>query len=266
VSAAAAVPERARLVAEGLTVGYGQLVVARNLDLSVAAGEVLLLMGANGAGKTTTLMTIAGALPALGGRVTWAGRELEGPVHRRVAAGIGVVLDERGSISRLTAAQNLRLCGGSIARALELFPELQDHLDRRAGLLSGGQQKMLSLALALSRSPAILLADELSLGLAPQVVERLLAAVRATADRGAAVVMVEQHARRALGIADRVAVLAGGTIEVSGPTAQVRAEVETILAQGYLRTSAARGRAERVPGSATKETRAVGPSSPALDQ
>jgi branched-chain amino acid transport system ATP-binding protein len=254
------------LVAERLTVGYGQLVVARDLDLLVASGEVLLLMGANGAGKTTTLMTIAGVLPALGGRTTWGGRALEGPVHRRVAAGIGVVLDERGSISRLSAAENLRLCGGSVARALELFPELQRHLDRRAGLLSGGQQKMLSLALALSRSPANLQADARCLGLAPQVVERLLAAVRTTADRGAAVVMVEQHARRALGIADRVAVLAGGTIEVAGPTAEVRAEVEAILAQGYLRTSAAWGRAGRGPAGAPRGARPGNPAAPVADQ
>lgn len=191
-----------RLVVEDLAVGYGAMVVARHLHLGVAAGEVLLLMGANGAGKTTMLMTIAGSLPSLGGAISWDGRPLTGPVHRRVAAGIGVVPDERGSILRLSAADNIRLSGGSLDRALELFPELRPHLHRRAGLLSGGQQKMLSLALALSRSPSVLLADELSLGLAPQVVTRLLDVVRAAADAGAAVIIVEQHARRALGIAD----------------------------------------------------------------
>ncbi len=224
-----------RLVVDDLTVGYGALVVARHLRLEVGAGEVLLLMGANGAGKTTMLMTIAGSLPALGGSASWAGEPLTGPVHRRVGAGIGVVPDERGSILRLSAADNIRLSRGSLDLALDLFPELRPHLHRRAGLLSGGQQKMLSLALALSRSPAVLLADELSLGLAPRVVTRLLGAVRAAADSGAAVIMVEQHARRALGIADSVAVLTDGTINLFGPMTKVRDDVEEILRTGYLR-------------------------------
>ncbi|MGH9046925.1 MAG: ABC transporter ATP-binding protein [Acidimicrobiales bacterium] len=230
-------PVRSTLLVDDLTVGYGQLTVARHLNFSVDAGEVLLLMGANGAGKTTTLLTIAGSLPALDGSVSWDGRPLVGPIHRRVSAGLSVVLDERGSISRLSAGDNLRLSGGSLSRALELFPELEPHLHRRAGLLSGGQQKMLSLAIALSRSPAVLLADELSLGLAPQVVVRLLKTVREAADSGAAVVMVEQHARRALEFADTVAVLTGGSIDLAGPVADVRAEVEEVLRMGYLKGS-----------------------------
>lgn len=250
--------EQPRLVVDDLTVGYGQLAVARNLHLSVGTGEVLLLMGANGAGKTTTLLTIAGVLPALGGSVTWAGKALVGPIHKRVSARIGVVLDERGSVSRLTAAENLRLSGGSIARALELFPEIQPHLHRRAGLLSGGQQKMLSLAIALSRSPGVLLADELSLGLAPQVVTRLLRALREAADAGAAVIVVEQHARRALEIADSVAVLAGGRIELIGPLGEVKSQVEEIVATGYLRGSAS-SVDESEPRRATDAPDRVGP-------
>jgi branched-chain amino acid transport system ATP-binding protein len=223
-----------RLSVEDLSVGYGELAVARNLNLAVSAGEVLLLIGPNGAGKTTTLLTIAGALPALAGNVYWAGRPLTGSLPAHVRNGVGFVLDEKGSITRLTVAENLRLSGGSMERALGLFPELQPHLSRRCGLLSGGQQKMLSLAIALSRAPAILLADELSLGLAPQIVTRLLGAVRAAANEGAAVVMVEQHARRALEVADSVAVMAGGAIALAGRVAAIRDEVERVLLTGYL--------------------------------
>ena len=240
-----------------LAVGYGPLTVAHDLNFEIFPGQVSLLMGPNGAGKTTTLLTIGGALPAKHGTVRWKGDPLVGPMHRRVDKGMAYLSDERGTISRLTAAENLRLAKGSVSHALALFPELSSHLHRRAGLLSGGQQKMLSLALALSRGPALLLADELSLGLAPQIVERLLLAVRQAADDGTAVLLVEQHARRALDIADTVSVLVNGRQLVSGPTREVRPEVERVLTGGYLAAAAAEARTGSVTGG--------GPAGPRTD-
>jgi ABC-type branched-subunit amino acid transport system ATPase component len=267
-AAAVASPNRTAnspvLESSGLSVGYGSLVVARNLKLAVDRGQVLLLMGPNGAGKSTTLRSLAGVLPTIAGTVSWRGEPMTGPLHRRISRGLGYVPDERGVISALTVSANLRLSHGSVTKALELFPELADHLGRKAGLLSGGQQKMLSLAIALCRDPVLLLADELSLGLAPQIVTRLLGAVRAAADRGAAVILVEQHAREALGIADTVAVLSHGRIDLSGPVGQVRAAAEELLAQGYLaprqtRAEEAAGtRADGATASAVSHPRMTG--------
>ena len=133
----------------------------------------------------------------------------------------------------MTVADNLRVSGGDKALALELFPELEPHLDRRVSMLSGGQQQMLSLARALGRRPRILLADELSLGLAPLVVERLLDAVRAAADEGIGVLLVEQHVHKALALADRAYVLRRGRVEMSGDAADLRGRVDEIQAS-YL--------------------------------
>jgi branched-chain amino acid transport system ATP-binding protein len=226
------------LEANGLTVGYGTLAVARELELRVEPGRVTLILGPNGAGKTTTLMTLAGALRPLAGEVRLAGECVTTPLHKRVQQGLAFVPDERGAITRLTVDENLRLGPGDPARAFELFPELRDHRRRRAGLLSGGQQKMLALALALSGKPKVLLCDELSLGLAPRLVDRLLDVARAAAADGVAVVLVEQHAHQALDIADDVVLLAHGRIEMSGPVSAVRAELDRVLASGYLATGA----------------------------
>lgn len=222
------------LEARGLTVGYGTLAVARELNLSVEPGRVMLILGPNGAGKTTTLMTLAGALRPLTGEVRLAGDLVTSPLHRRVQQGLAFVPDERGAITRLTVDENLRLGPGDPVRAFELFPELRDHHKRRAGLLSGGQQKMLALALALSGRPKVLLADELSLGLAPRLVDRLLDVVRAAAGDGVGVILVEQHAHQALDIADDVVLLAHGKVEMSGPVSEIRPELDRVLASGYL--------------------------------
>lgn len=224
------------LEAHGLTVGYGTLAVARELELSVEPGRVMLILGPNGAGKTTTLLTLAGALRPLAGEVRLAGESMSTPLHKRVQQGLAFVPDERGAITRLTVDENLRLGPGDPARALELFPELRDHRKRRVGLLSGGQQKMLALALALSGEPKVLLADELSLGLAPRLVDRLLDVARTASDNGVGVVLVEQHAHQALDIADDVVLLAHGRIEMSGPVSEIRSELDQVLASGYLAT------------------------------
>jgi branched-chain amino acid transport system ATP-binding protein len=223
------------LQACGLTVGYGTLAVARDIEFTVEPGRVLLIVGPNGAGKTTTLLTLAGALRPLAGEVVLAGKPIAAPLHKRVGQGLAFVPDERGAITRLTVDENLRLCPGDPARAFELFPELLDHRKRRAGLLSGGQQKMLALALALSGRPMVLLADELSLGLAPRLVDRLLDAVSEAARMSeVGVVLVEQHAHQALGIADDVMLLAHGQVQMSGPVPEVRGELDRVLASGYL--------------------------------
>jgi len=217
-----------------LVAGYGALAVVRDLDLQVDAGEVVALIGANGAGKTTTLLTLAGELIPLGGEVLWKGEVITSPMHVRCRNGLGYVTEERSVIMNLTAAENLRLANVSVLAATTLFPVLEGFLGRKAGLLSGGEQQMLSLARALGREPQVLLADELSLGLAPLIVDRLLAGVRAAADeRGVGVLLVEQHVRKALAIADRVYVMDRGSIVMSGTVAEARANLARIEA-AYL--------------------------------
>jgi len=216
--------------AEGLAAGYGSVVVVRDLDLRVRAGEVVALLGPNGAGKSTTLLTLSGALPPLGGAVRWNGAATKAALHARARQGLGLVTEERSVFMRLTARENLRVGCRDIAPALELFPELKPRLDVKAGLLSGGEQQMLTLARALARRPSLLLADELSLGLAPLVVNRLLSAVREAADDGVGVLLVEQHVSKVLDIADRVYVLRRGRVELAGKADELRgrlAEIES---------------------------------------
>jgi ABC-type branched-subunit amino acid transport system ATPase component len=212
-----------QLEAQNLDAGYGRAAIVRGLNLRVDAGEVVALLGPNGAGKTTTLLTLAGAISPLGGKVLFKGAPTRQPLHRRSSNGLGLVSEERSVFMRLTAAENLRVAGVDPQAALELFPELEPRMKVRAGLLSGGEQQMLTLARALARRPTLLLADELSLGLAPLIVVRLLSAVRSAADAGVAVLLVEQHVRKVLDIADRVYIMKRGRIEVSGSAKEVAA-------------------------------------------
>lgn len=230
------------LASVGLCVGYGTIPVVRDFDIEVRAGEVVALLGPNGAGKTTALLGLAGALRASAGEVLWNGVPTSAPLHRRCRAGLGVVLDDRSVAMGLTVRENLRVGRCDPALALAWFPELEGHLDRPAGLLSGGQQQMLTLGRALARRPSALLVDELSLGLAPQVVVRLLTAVRAAADEGLAVLLVEQHVRTALDIADRVYLMHHGRIDWVGTAGQARADRARVEAAYF-------GRPLLLPGS-----------------
>jgi branched-chain amino acid transport system ATP-binding protein len=223
--------------ARHLSCGYGEMAVVRDLELSVAAGEVVALIGPNGAGKTTTLLTLAGELRPLSGEVWWMGKPTTAPMHRRCNEGLSYVTEERSVIMKLTAQENLRLAGVSVETAVSLFPELEPLLGRRAGLLSGGEQQMLTLARALGRDPTMMLLDELSLGLAPMIVRRLLDAVRTAADdRGVGALLVEQHVRQALAVADRVYVMRRGRIVMSGPAGEIRGQLQHIEA-AYLHTA-----------------------------
>jgi len=224
----------ALLEAEGLSAGYHGHPIVHGLDLEIHPGKVCALLGPNGAGKTTTLLTLAGDLPALNGRIAINGRDTKAPMHKRARMGLSFVTEERSVFMRLTVAENLRVGRTKRERALRLFPELEPLLRRRAGLLSGGEQQMLTLARALARGPKILLIDELSLGLAPLVVARLLEAVRAAADEeGVGILLVEQHVRQALKIADEVLVMRRGEIVVRGRAAEVASRLTDVEA-AYL--------------------------------
>jgi branched-chain amino acid transport system ATP-binding protein len=210
-----------------LTAGYGELAAIRDVSLHIRAGEVVALFGPNGAGKSTTLLAAVGAIPRMAGHVNWCGKQTELPLHRLFRAGLAYVPEDRSVTPGLSVKDNLLLGPGGVDGALSYFPELKLLLPRPAGLLSGGEQKMLVLARALACKPKAILADEISLGLAPLIVERLLAALReaAIAD-GFSVLLVEQQVRRAMAVADRWYLLSGGRIRAKGDRTAGIAEIE----------------------------------------
>jgi branched-chain amino acid transport system ATP-binding protein len=198
--------------------------VVRDLNVRVASGEIVALLGRNGAGKTTALLTMAGALRPISGEIQFLGTPDRSSLAGRARRGLGLMTDDRSIFFGLTVRENLRLARGN-GDALSVFPELGGMLDRPAGLLSGGEQQMLGLAAVLAREPKLLLIDELSFGLAPRIVQRLMTAVRQVADRGTAVILVEQFARIALDVADRAYVLVNGRVAREGTTDELRANV-----------------------------------------
>jgi len=189
-----------------------------------------LLSGANGAGKSTTLMVLAGLLAPSSGLVEMHGLTAPRGLSARVRSGLGLVTEQRNIFMSLTVRENLRLSRGSLSEALELFPELEARLPVRAGLLSGGEQQMLALTRILVSRPKIVLADELSQGLAPIVTKRLISALRKAADQGAAILLVEQQIHTAIAMVDDVHVLRRGSLEWSGDVTEYRDSAKEVEA------------------------------------
>jgi len=223
------------LAVQGLAAGYGQGLVLRGVDLQVQPGEIVCLMGRNGVGKSTLLKTIIGLLRPQGGRVLLQGTDVTAyQPHQRARAGIGYVPQGRGIFPYLTVRENLLMGletrGGRGSGALDevyaLFPALAQHGAKLAGTLSGGQQQQLAIARALLGRPRLLLLDEPTEGIQPSIVleiERAIARVRA--ERGVAVLLVEQYLDFALGVADRYFMMERGTIVAAGPTTSLSDEI-----------------------------------------
>lgn len=229
----------ALLEIENLNTGYNGVSVVRGLNLRVNEGEVVALLGPNGAGKTTTLLTTSGLVPLISGDIKVFGKSVQGRRPHLIAReGLAHVPEGRSLFYQLTVAENLRLGAAKgaadIKKALGYFPALEPILDRRAGLLSGGEQQMLAMARALTVSPKLLMVDEMSLGLAPIIVERLLPILRQIAtETGAGVLLVEQHVHMALQVADRAYVLSHGELAMEGNASEL-AKDRSLIEASYL--------------------------------
>jgi branched-chain amino acid transport system ATP-binding protein len=233
----------------GLTAARAGRPVVHDVTLEIPRGEVTALLGPNGAGKSTLVLAVAGILRPLSGSIDVAGRELAGHRPERIRrAGVAVVPEGRRLLSELTVEDNIRVATYSLSReeartgrdyALELFPELTKRLDLPARALSGGEQQMLVLAQALVSQPRFVLIDELSLGLAPVVVKRLVTTIRTVAESGAGVLLIEQFATVALGLSNRAHVMDRGRIHFSGSASELRERPE-LLQSSYLPGGAVR--------------------------
>jgi branched-chain amino acid transport system ATP-binding protein len=219
---------------ENVRSAYGRIEVLHGVTLHVDAGEIVTLIGANGAGKTTLLHAISGVQPITGGAIRFGGKPIEQqPAHERVAFGISQVPEGRQLFAPLSVRDNLRLGAWSrrdadpesdLARVCALFPMLNAILEMPAGALSGGQQQMLAIGRALMAKPRLLLLDEPSMGLAPNLVDQVLSVIRGLKDDSLTILLVEQNARAALAIADRAYVLETGRVTLSGTAAEIQAD------------------------------------------
>jgi branched-chain amino acid transport system ATP-binding protein len=213
---------------------YGSSRVLFGISLDVARGECVCLLGRNGVGKTTTMRAIMGLTPPSAGRVVWKGQDIAGwPPFRVARAGIGFVPEDRRIFAELTVRENLEVAGRAAGRpgrwttaaVFALFPQLADLADRQGGLLSGGEQQMLTIGRTLMGNPELLLLDEPSEGLAPLVVENLLERVSGLKRDGLTILLAEQNVEFSLALADRVYLLEKGTVRFSGPAAELRDNV-----------------------------------------
>jgi len=219
---------------ENVKSAYGRIEVLHGVTLHVEAGEIVTLIGANGAGKTTLLHAISGVQPITAGTIRFEGNPIEQrPAHARVGLGISQVPEGRQLFEPLSVKDNLRLGAWSrrdediepeLAHARAMFPMLEAFWEKPAGTLSGGQQQMLAIGRALMAKPRLLLLDEPSMGLAPNLVDHVLAVIRALKDDQLTILLVEQNARAALAIADRAYVLETGRITLSGTAAEIQAD------------------------------------------
>ncbi|HEY3110046.1 MAG TPA: ABC transporter ATP-binding protein [Chloroflexota bacterium] len=238
------------LVVEGLVVGYGGVVAVDGLSLRVRPGEIVALIGANGAGKTSTLNAISGLVRPRAGSIQWNGRELSGrPPHRVVEAGVVQVPEGRAILVGLTVRENLLLGAfqrrdrAAVARDLEAllarFPILRERGGALAGALSGGEQQMLALARGLIAGPRLLMLDEPSMGLAPQIVREIFRIIGGLRDEGRTILLVEQNARQALALADHAFVLQTGRLAMAGTAAELASDPR--VAAAYLGGSVVAG-------------------------
>jgi len=227
------IADGALLSVEGLTVRYGAIEAVRGVSLAVHDGEIATLLGANGAGKSSVLNAIMGMVPAAGGRVVLAGDDVAGQTPERIVRrGMTLTPEGRHVFANLTVAENLALGAASrrdraeTARTrndmFELFPVLAERRDQVAGTLSGGEQQMLAIARSMMSHPRILLLDEPSLGLAPQIVDTIFELIGGLRERGITILLVEQNVDLALEIADRGYVMASGEIVMSDSAAKLR--------------------------------------------
>lgn len=232
---------RTDILVRGLVAGHKGVPAVRGLDLRVESGEVVALLGPNGAGKSTTLWTLAGLLPPLGGDIEILGQPSRGRSATSLArSGVAMVPEDRGLFQQLSVAENFRLRERRGARrvtrdvVLDYLPALRGLMNRKCGLLSGGEQQMLALGCALASEPKTLMIDEMSLGLAPIIVEHLLPIVRKLAlELDMSVLLVEQHVDSALKIADRGYVLSHGQLVLEGKAADLLHRRD-VLVSSYL--------------------------------
>jgi branched-chain amino acid transport system ATP-binding protein len=215
----------------GVPARYGAATVLREVDLQVKPGEVVALLGPNGAGKTSLMRTAAGLVPAAAGTVSLSGADVtRRKPHQRVRSGLCLIPEGRGIFPNLTVRENLRLQGRPdqrkevLDRIVEAFPILGDRLGAPAGSLSGGQQQMLALGRCLVTNPQVVMLDEVSMGLAPLVIDQIFEALDRLARTGVALLLVEQYVSRALAMADTVYVLTRGRVTWSGVPAEISEE------------------------------------------
>jgi branched-chain amino acid transport system ATP-binding protein len=219
------------LEVRGLKVSYGGIHALKGIDLDVAQGELVALIGSNGAGKTTALKALAGLLPS-SGKVHYGGRSLHDcAAHQRVRDGLALVPEGRGIFARMSVEENLQMgayCRDDkteivqdLALVYTLFPRLAERRAQLAGTLSGGEQQMVAMGRAMMSRPKLLMLDEPSMGLAPMMVEKIFSTIREISEQGVSILLVEQNAKLALEVASRGCVLEGGKITLSDSAAKL---------------------------------------------